>query len=530
MPTQTVHHKEIGNANSLHFYEISRLSQRRVVTKTKSSIVSSFKFVSALTKGMPRSLVKVIGSLALAVSIGAMAPSQTVAAARSSSIVIDVKAGKVMSAEDPDGLRYPASLTKMMTLYLVFEALESGRIKLNTRVPVSANAAAEQPSKLGVRKGSSFTVEQGILALVTRSANDCATAFGEFLGGTEARFGKMMTAKARQLGMSRTVYYNAHGLPDARQVTTARDQARLGVALRRDFPQYYGYFSTRSFKYGRQVIGNHNRLVGNVDGVDGIKTGYTRASGFNLVTSAQLDGRSVVAVVMGGRTGALRDAKMRKLVAAYLPKASKKKSATDYIAAVKPAEKTVETAYAEPSDDSRTDVSHAFDLPSDGPVPQARYEEPEQQQEVASADDTLVPVTRTKTIKITKATKAKRAEITPVPREDVAEEEITNSTPVRKEEPAVDSLTTASTSSGMSGWVIQVGAAPEKKMAMDLLDKAQDKGGKVLRSATPFTVAFVKGEEQLFRARFGGFADQDAAVRACKVLKKKGIGCWASLQ
>jgi D-alanyl-D-alanine carboxypeptidase len=475
---------------------------------------------------MPRSLVKVLGSLALAVSVGVTAPTPAQAAARQSSIVIDVKAGKVLSAEDPDGLRYPASLTKMMTLYLVFEALESGRIKLNTRVPVSANAAAEQPSKLGVRKGQSFTVEQGIMALVTRSANDCATAFGEFLGGTEARFGKMMTSKARQLGMTRTVYYNAHGLPDARQVTTARDQARLGVALRRDFPQYYGYFSTRSFKYGRQVIGNHNRLVGNVAGVDGIKTGYTRASGFNLVTSAQLDGRSIVAVVMGGRTGAIRDAKMRKLVAAYLPKATKKRSSTDFVAAVKQADESVETAYVAPDDASSTETSHAFDLPSDGPVPQARYEVQEEQ-EVASADDTLVPVVRTKTVKITKA---KRAEIIPVPQEDVAEEEVAVATPARKEQPAVDTVTTASTSSDMSGWVIQVGAAPEKKMAMDLLQKAQDKGGKVLRSATPFTVAFVKGEEQLFRARFGGFSDQDSAVRACKVLKKKGISCWASLQ
>jgi D-alanyl-D-alanine carboxypeptidase len=228
---------------------------------------------------------------------------------------------------------------------------------------------------------------------------------------------------------------------------------------------------------------------------------------------------------MGGTTGGSRDAKMRKLVATYLPKATRKKSATDFIAAVTPAEKTVEeAAYVDPATESRTEVSRAFDLPSDGPVPQARYEESEQ---VASADDTLVPVVRTKTIKITKA---KRAEIAPVPQEDVAEEEITNSTTVRSEEPAVDSLTTASTSSDMSGWVIQVGAAPEKKMAMDLLQKAQDKGGKVLRSATPFTVAFVKGEEQLFRARFGGFADQDAAVRACKVLKKKGVSCWASLQ
>lgn len=489
--------------------------------------MSRFKFASALCKGMPRSLLKVIGSLAVAVSIGAATPLSVAAGPRNSSIVIDVKAGKVLSAEDPDGLRYPASLTKMMTLYLVFEALESGRIKLNTRVPVSANAAAEQPSKLGVRKGTSFTVEQGILALVTRSANDCATAFGEFLGGTEARFGKMMTAKARQLGMTRTVYYNAHGLPDARQVTTARDQARLGIALRRDFPQYYDYFSTRSFKFGRQVIGNHNRLLGNVRGVDGIKTGFTRASGFNLVTSAQADGRSIVAVVMGGATGRSRDAKMRRLVEAYLPKAARKNSASDYIAAVKREETPIETAYVEP--ERETEVTRSFELPSDGPVPQARYEaseEVEASQQVATADEALVPVVRTRTIKISKA---KRAEIAPVPEEEVSDE-VAELTPAREEQPAVDTLTTASTSSDMSGWVIQVGAAPEKEMAMDLLQKAQDKGGRVLRSATPFTVAFVKGEEQLFRARFGGFADQDSAVRACKILKKKGMGCWASLQ
>lgn len=521
MQKEIIQHKEIGNANSLHFSEVSRSSQRRVETRTKSSIVSSFKFVSALTKGMPRSLLKVIGSLALAASISTTAPTQAMAAARQSSIVIDVKAGKVLSAEDADGLRYPASLTKMMTLYLVFEALDSGRIKLNTRVPVSANAAAEQPSKLGVRKGTSFTVEQGILALVTRSANDCATAFGEFLGGTEARFGKLMTAKARQLGMSRTVYQNAHGLPDARQVTTARDQARLGIALRRDFPQYYDYFSTRSFKFGRQVIGNHNRLLGNVRGVDGIKTGFTRASGFNLVTSATADGRSIVAVVMGGTTGRSRDAKMRKLVEANLPKASRKKSASDLIALVKPAEKTMETAYVEP--ERETELTRMLELPNDGPVPEFRYEAGEQ---VASADDTLVPVVRTKTVKITKA---KRAAVVPVPEEDVGDE-VTDSTSASTKQPAVDSVTTASTRADISGWVIQVGAAPEKEMAMDLLQKAQDKGGKVLRSATPYTVAFVKGEEQLFRARFGGFADQDSALRACKVLKREGMGCWASLQ
>jgi D-alanyl-D-alanine carboxypeptidase len=484
--------------------------------------VSQFKFVSPSVGGMHHPLFRAFWSLVLAVLIGFVFTAEAFAGPRPASIVIDVRTGKIMNSEDPDGLRYPASLTKMMTLYMVFEALESGRISLNTRVPVSAHAASQQPSKLGVRKGSTFTVEQGILALVTRSANDCATAFAEFLGGTEPRFGKLMTSKARQLGMTRTVYHNANGLPDARQVTTARDQARLGIALRKHFPQYYGYFSTRSFRYGKQVIGNHNRLIGNVRGVDGIKTGYTRAAGFNLVTSAQLDGRSIVGVVLGGSSTRSRDAKMRKLVETYLPKASRKGKMNDFVAqAEQPA--AVETAYAEPERDTAVDVAtRALDLPDNGPVPATRYEQAE---ELATADDALVPVIRTKTVKITKSNRAAKVVLPEEPvGEDLAEAE-----PVR-EEPKVDHVTTASTKSDISGWVIQVGASPEKDQAMNLLQKAQDKGGKVLRSATPFTVAYVKGEEQLFRARFGGFSDQDEAVRACKVLKRKGVSCWASLQ
>lgn len=486
--------------------------------------MSQFKFVSPSIEGMHHPLIRAFWSLALAVLIGFVFTAEAFAGPRPASIVIDVRTGKIMASEDPDGLRYPASLTKMMTLYMVFDALESGRISLNTRVPVSAHAAAQQPSKLGVRKGSTFTVEQGILALVTRSANDCATAFAEFLGGTEPRFGKLMTSKARQLGMTRTVYHNANGLPDARQVTTARDQARLGIALRKHFPDYYGYFATRSFRYGKQVIGNHNRLLGNVRGVDGIKTGYTRAAGFNLVTSAQADGRSIVGVVLGGKSGRSRDAKMRKLVETYLPQASRKGKMNDFIAkAEQPA--VVETAYAEPERDTEMEVAtRALDLPHNGPVPATRYEQAEE--EVASADDALVPVIRTKTVKITKSNRAAKIVLPEEPvGEDVAEAEA----PVREEQ-KVDQVTTASTKSDISGWVIQVGAAPEKDQAMNLLQKAQDKGGKVLRSATPFTVAFVKGEEQLFRARFGGFSDQDEAVRACKVLKRKGVSCWASLQ
>jgi len=484
-------------------------------------------------KGICLLAAKAVFSLVAATSVSLLVASQTYAGPRPASIVIDVRTGEVMQSEDADGVRYPASLTKMMTLYMVFDALDSGRISLNSRVPVSKHAAAQAPSKLGVRAGQTFTVEQGILALVTRSANDCATAFAEFLGGTEPRFGKLMTSKARQLGMTRTVYYNANGLPDSRQVTTARDQAKLGIALRKHFPDYYGYFSTRSFKYGRQVIGNHNRLLGKVKGVDGIKTGFTRAAGFNLVTSAQLNGRSVVGVVLGGTSGAARDAKMRRLIEAYLPQASRRGGDADaFVAASKPKKQVVEATFAEAEQKSDATMEVAssssdLDLPHKGPVPEARYDA---DQQVADAETTnTVPVNRTKTIKITKTMKV--AALDPMPSQDipaaVEPEEKTHS--VDKVE-KIDTVTTASTENTSKGWVIQVGAAPGKEQAMNLLQKAQDKGGKVLRSATPFTVAFSKGNAQLFRARFGGFEDQDAAVAACKVLKRKGVSCWASLQ
>src|SRR5690606_20380488 len=236
---------------------------------------------------------------------------------------MDAKTGKVLYESSADEKRYPASLTKMMTLYLTFDALSSGRISKNTSIPVSAHAASEPPSKLGLKPGQTITVDQAIKALVTKSANDAATALGEFLGGSEANFAKLMTAKARQLGMKSTVFRNAHGLPDPRQYTTARDMARLGVALREHHGRYYDYFSTRSFTYKGRRYGNHNRLLGRVEGVDGIKTGYIRASGFNLVTSVKTGGRSIVAVVMGGRTGRSRDEHMAELISRYLPKASK---------------------------------------------------------------------------------------------------------------------------------------------------------------------------------------------------------------
>jgi len=238
------------------------------------------------------------------------------------SIIVDANSGATLTATNADGLRFPASLTKIMTLYLLFERLDAGKISLNTEMPVSSHAASQAPTKLGLRPGQTIRVEDAIKGLVTRSANDAAVVIAEFIGGDEDDFAKMMTRKARALGMTRTVYRNASGLPNDDQVTTARDQATLGRAIQERFPRYYRYFATASFNYRGRNIRNHNHLLGKVEGVDGIKTGYTRASGFNLVTNLRRGNRHLVGVVMGGRSGGSRDAIMRNLLAANLEKAS----------------------------------------------------------------------------------------------------------------------------------------------------------------------------------------------------------------
>jgi D-alanyl-D-alanine carboxypeptidase len=230
------------------------------------------------------------------------------------SIVVDANSGAVMQATNADSPRHPASLTKIMTLYLLFERLEQGKIKLTTDLPVSAHAAVQAPSKLGLKPGESIRVETAIRAIVTKSANDVAVIVAEALGGDEANFAKMMTAKARALGMTQTVYRNASGLPEDQQITTARDQAVLGRAIQDRFPTYYTYFSTRTFEYRGASIRNHNHLLGAIEGVDGIKTGYIHESGFNIVTSVRRANRHILAVVFGGRSAEARDARVRSLI------------------------------------------------------------------------------------------------------------------------------------------------------------------------------------------------------------------------
>ena len=265
------------------------------------------------------------------------------------SIIVDGNAGSVLQATSPDGIRHPASLTKIMTLYLLFERLDSGKMKLDTEMPVSQHAADQDPTKLNLRAGQTIRVEDAIKGLVTRSANDAAVVIAEAIAGDEDDFAQMMTRKARSLGMSKTVYRNANGLPNDEQVTTARDQATLGRAIQERFPRYYRYFATSTFNWRGQSIRNHNHLLGSVEGVDGIKTGYTRASGFNLVTSMRRGNRHLIGVVLGGRSGGSRDAIMRNLLAENLEKGA----TTHTVAAV-----------TERSGADNTEVADASDTPA----------------------------------------------------------------------------------------------------------------------------------------------------------------------
>jgi D-alanyl-D-alanine carboxypeptidase len=405
-------------------------------------------------------------------------------AALHSAIVVDARTGRTLYQSDADALRYPASLTKMMTLYLTFEALKAGRITKSTPVTFSAYASSMPPTKLGVRPGNSISVETAIYALVTRSANDAAAALGETLGGNTDNFAHIMTATAHRLGMTRTTFHNANGLPSVGQMSTARDMALLGIALREHFPQYYGYFATRSFMYGRHRIPNHNHLLGRIDGVDGIKTGYTHDSGFNIVTSAKRDGRSIVAVVMGGRTSRSRDAEVASLVRKYLPRASRHGDASDFIA-------------------SRQEVAPAavaVALPRhDAPTPDAR---PARAAPVAPSAQALALV-------------------------EEAPEPAARPAAVKVAEVAAKGVDPVHTASTATGWVIQIAATDSETQARAILDRTSKKASTVLADASPFTSVYQKGGDTYYRARFGGFSSKAQAWDACGALKKRSIACYA---
>ncbi|MEO1695101.1 MAG: serine hydrolase [Pseudomonadota bacterium] len=273
-------------------------------------------------RGFSPAFTLVAATLALLIA----SASGAQAAAKSASLVIDANTGKVLHEKNADARRYPASLTKMMTLYMVFDAIKRGKLTYKTKIRATKAATLKPPSKIGLRVGDRLTIRQVVAALVTKSANDVAAAIAIHIGGSEARFAKMMTRKARQIGMRNTRFRNASGLTDRLQRTTARDMITLALRLQDDFPRDFGQFRIRTFKWRGKRFGNHNSLLRSFYGTTGIKTGYTRASGFNLVSSVKRGRRYVVAAVFGGKTARARNAKMRILLSRALKRASKRKT------------------------------------------------------------------------------------------------------------------------------------------------------------------------------------------------------------
>jgi D-alanyl-D-alanine carboxypeptidase len=487
------------------------------------------------------------------------------------SIVVDVNSGAVMQSSNPDSPRHPASLTKIMTLYLLFERLEHAKITLNTDLPVSAHAAVQAPSKLGLKPGDSIRVETAIRAIVTKSANDVAVIVAEALGGDEPNFAKMMTAKARALGMTQTVYRNASGLPDDQQITTARDQATLGRAIQDRFPNYYRYFSTRTFDYRGNSIRNHNHLLGTVDGVDGIKTGYIHESGFNIVTSVRRANHHIIAVVFGGRTADSRDARVRGLIESNVNVAAVKRTAPLVV-------EGWETTQAA-KDIARKDIKESKEDDRTGSAPvRVAAMTPTAVAADAPAPGSTEPIkpNAVKTV-IVHPGSMQTASLSPLPSDNrqltpapaiASAANITTINTVKSESsppqlpppqlpppqspppqlapppgarPGILGTLPAKVASvgktipvpvaaavepavKRSGWLVQVGAFDDEKDAKQRLDIAQSKAKDLLGRAEPFTEKTLKGEKTMFRARFAGL-EKDRAEAVCKQLKRNEIPC-----
>ena len=271
-------------------------------TKQKAKSSAKLKANKKKTAATKKRLKKIYGARPISTPRG-----DGKSADKFSAVVVDASNGHVLYEKNADEMRYPASLTKMMTLYLTFDAIKRGKISLYQNLPVSAKAAGQPETNINLTEGDKLMVEEAIEALVVRSGNDASVVLAEKLGGTTWGFAQMMTQKARELGMRDTTFRNPNGLPDDGQYTSAFDMARLGIALRRDFPEYFKYFKTERFDFHGVTYTTHNRVMLRYGGVDGIKTGYIRASGFNLVTSVKKNGYNIVAVIMGGSSGTARD-------------------------------------------------------------------------------------------------------------------------------------------------------------------------------------------------------------------------------
>ncbi len=398
---------------------------------------------------------------------------------RFGAVVIEASTGYVLSEKNADKRLYPASLTKMMTLYLAFEAMSSGRIDKNRRLPISKRASRQEPSSLGLQNGDSIRLEDAILGIATKSANDCAVVLAEALGGSEERFARAMTMKARQLGMTNTRFINASGLYNAQQVSTARDISILAQALIRDYPAYYRYFGTDSFTYEGNTYHNHNKLMGSYKGMDGLKTGYVNASGYNLAASAVQNGTRLIGVIFGGTTAKSRNAAMAKLLDQGFARLSNVRVAT----LAKPKAVPVRRKAV-----VREDVAEPFML------------EPAMGQE-RDQGDTSIAEDRTVVKKLT----AKK-------------QTVKKSAALFKPH----SLNTASlnkvSSAKKGGWAVQIGAFATPEAGMLAIKNAQ----KILLSrkmdGVDAVAPLMTNRGMVYRARLSGLERGDAAT-ACRILR-----------
>ncbi|WP_161957387.1 D-alanyl-D-alanine carboxypeptidase family protein [Aestuariivirga litoralis] len=479
--------------------------------------------------------LRVVSLVVVAALAAGLQPMMAHAAEKFAAMTVDARNGKVLYAENADAIRHPASLTKMMTLYLVFQDLAAGKITLDTPIRMSARATGMAPSKLGVKAGNSITVETAIRALVVKSANDVAAAVAENLGGSESAFAQRMTRTARNIGMSRTTFLNASGLPNPGQVTTARDMATLGLRLMRDYPQYYPYFRTRSFVFQGKTIKGHNRLLGSYEGTDGIKTGYIAASGFNLVSSVRRGDKRLVGVVLGGKTGASRDAYMKQMLSKYFDDATGGRTIAAYAGSAKGAKATEETATAAaeeaaPAAKPARKEAAAKRLPakktkaSEEQVAAATPVEPSEQGDTEDGVDSMAslaaqaaaPATTGTTTTATTTTEQPAQQVETVP-QPMAEQDAT-------QQPA-DQAQMASIAAGTdAGWTISLGDYATKSDAQAVLQMTRKRTPDVIAGKTAQTVMVEKKGQITYRARFTGFDESTAAV-ACKAIKKKKTPC-----
>lgn len=504
-------------------------------------------------------------------------------------IVIDAKSGKVLYESAADAARYPASVTKVMTLYVLFQELAAGNIKLSDKMVVSKHAAAAVPTKLGLSAGSKITVENAIKSLVTLSANDMARVIAEHISGTESEFAKRMTTTAKALGMNRTTYRNSSGLPDSKQVTTVRDQAILAIAIYQHFPKSYAYFQTRSFSYGKRTYGNHNRLLG-ANSIDGIKTGYTRASGFNLMTAARDADQHIVVIGFGFDTSGSRDAKVRELVKKYFSKSRK----GDYLQTAmipQPGRKgaTVQLASADPvavkpmpyptfrvAGIAEPAAVQVAKMPDPAAV-QAQLADPVIVASVGGptpaprpADIALAPavqaanllggstssypqpqdrpldvigawLSETFSLGAAPAPLGQTAPSAPLlppvgigengqPIDLMTSGSVATQPQLIVSQPAPAALAIAEAApapaSAASAWIVQIGAAPTEGGANSLLfDAAGTIAG--LGGFRPYVERFEKNGQVFYRARFTGFGGRDDATAMCSQLKKAKMSCLA---